>query len=242
MTAVIAVSGVRSSCDMSATNRRLCASRALSSSTWLCSASAVRLNVLAKSESSSAPLTSSRVSSRPSPNLFAASASWRTGRSTGRRGGLGQQGGRDQREQRGDRQRPAQGVEIGPLVVQGLEHVGRQAGRHDLGPAHHERLAADVHPLPVQVVREVVSGADRSGLGDRRHQGRRHLVDGEAREWRRTRSSAGPGPPRPRCSSARRSPRPRRTGRGRRSSRRAAGRTLRVSEPRKSVSACPGRA
>lgn len=56
-TVVMAVSGVRSSCDMSATNRREASSRAAMSSTRFSSASAVRLNVRDRSASSSVPDT-----------------------------------------------------------------------------------------------------------------------------------------------------------------------------------------
>ena len=82
VTAVIAVSGVRSSCDMSATKRRLADSRARSSSTRFSSASAALLNVRDISASSSVPDTFSRVSRCPSPSRCAASPSRRTGRST----------------------------------------------------------------------------------------------------------------------------------------------------------------
>lgn len=82
VTAVIAVSGVRSSCDMSATNRRDACSRALMSSTRFSSDSAVRLNVRDRSASSSVPDTRSRVSSLPSPSRRAAVPRRCTGFST----------------------------------------------------------------------------------------------------------------------------------------------------------------
>lgn len=82
VTAEIAVIGVRSSCDMSATKRLLDASRALSSATRCSSDSAAPLNVRDSSASSSVPETRSRVSSFPSPSLRAASPRRRTGRST----------------------------------------------------------------------------------------------------------------------------------------------------------------
>lgn len=81
-TAVMAVSGVRSSCDMSATKRRLDSSRALMSATFFSRELAVLLNVLERSASSSVPETVSRVSSLPSPSLRAASPRRCTGRST----------------------------------------------------------------------------------------------------------------------------------------------------------------
>ena len=82
MTAVIAVSGVRSSCDMSATKRRRGLVRALMSATRFSSASAVWLNVRDRSASSSVPDTRSRVSSLPSPSRRAATPSRCTGFST----------------------------------------------------------------------------------------------------------------------------------------------------------------
>ncbi len=82
VTAVIAVSGVRSSWDMSATKRRLDSSRALSSATRFSNASAAPLNVRESSASSSVPDTCSRVSSFPSPSRRAASPRRCTGRST----------------------------------------------------------------------------------------------------------------------------------------------------------------
>ncbi len=72
VTAVIAVSGVRSSWDMSATKRREASSRALMSATRFSSAAAARLNVRDRSASSSVPDTLSRVSSLPSPSRRAA--------------------------------------------------------------------------------------------------------------------------------------------------------------------------
>ncbi len=78
-TAVIAVSGVRSSCDMSATKRREASSRAAMSATRFSSASAVWLNVRDSSASSSVPETRSRVSSLPSPSRRAAMPSRCTG-------------------------------------------------------------------------------------------------------------------------------------------------------------------
>lgn len=82
VTAVMAVSGVRSSCDMSATNRRDALSRAAMSSTRFSSAAAALLNVRDRSASSSVPDTCSRVSSFPSPSRRAATPSRCTGFST----------------------------------------------------------------------------------------------------------------------------------------------------------------
>lgn len=82
VTAVIAVSGVRSSWLMSATKRREALSRAAMSSTRFSSASAAWLNVLERSASSSVPDTLSRVSSLPSPSRRAATPSRCTGFST----------------------------------------------------------------------------------------------------------------------------------------------------------------
>lgn len=82
VTAVIAVSGVRSSWLMSATNRRDASSRAAMSSTRFSRASAASLNVRDRSASSSVPDTLSRVSSLPSPSRRAATPSRCTGFST----------------------------------------------------------------------------------------------------------------------------------------------------------------
>lgn len=82
VTAVIAVSGVRSSWLMSATNRRDASSRAAMSATRFSRASAALLNVRDRSASSSVPDTLSRVSSFPSPSRRAAVPSRCTGFST----------------------------------------------------------------------------------------------------------------------------------------------------------------
>ncbi len=84
VTAVIAASGVRSSCETSAANRRALASIRRRSATLSSSLAAMSLNVRDRSASSSAPLTSSRVSSLPSAIRPAACRSPRTGRSTPR--------------------------------------------------------------------------------------------------------------------------------------------------------------
>ena len=140
VTAVIAVSGVRSSCDMSATKRRDASSRALMSATRFSSASAVRLNVRERSASSSVPDTRSRVSSLPSPSRRAAMPEPVHRLEHRRRGGLRQQRRADQREAGRDPQRPGEGVEILRLRLQRLEHVaGRPAADH-LRAAHEIRL------------------------------------------------------------------------------------------------------
>ncbi|CAM5470239.1 hypothetical protein SVIOM74S_01149 [Streptomyces violarus] len=108
VTAVMAVSGVRSSWLMSATNRRDASSRAAMSATRFSSASAALLNVRDRSASSSVP-------GHPEPGVQLALAEPPRGRPEplhrlqhGRRGGLREERRADQREPRGDPQRPGQ--------------------------------------------------------------------------------------------------------------------------------------
>lgn len=84
MTAFIAASGVRSSCETSATNRRASDSIVRSVPTVRSSSAAVLLNVVTSCASSSDPFTRSRTSSLPRPSWLAAVFSARTGRSTWR--------------------------------------------------------------------------------------------------------------------------------------------------------------
>ncbi len=84
VTAAIAASGVRSSWETSAANRRELDSRRRSSAMLSSSRAAMSLNVRDRSAISSAPLTSSRVSSLPSAIRPAACRRPRTGRSTPR--------------------------------------------------------------------------------------------------------------------------------------------------------------
>lgn len=81
-TIVIAARGVRSSCDTSATNRRAFASWARNSASDAWSASAVSLNVRARSASSSWPRTATRLPRSPAASSRVARPSFRTGRRT----------------------------------------------------------------------------------------------------------------------------------------------------------------
>lgn len=98
----------------------------------------------------------------------------------GRRGGLREQRGTDQREPGGDTQRPGEGVEVLRLRLKGLEHVaGRPAADHP-GPGHQIRRAVLGDPLPVQVVRLLVAVGHRLLLVHRRPQRLGHVLQRKA--------------------------------------------------------------
>ena len=173
------VSGVRSSCDTSETNRRCTRERSSSRRIWLCSASAIELKLEPSRAISSSPLTVRRSSRRPLARRAAVRAAARTGSDDLPRDQAGDEG------EQADEQQPGDGGGA-PHQAQRLalggerEHVEEPVVAAQLRQAH--RRADDERPLG-------------RALGHAREDVRRLLAGRRAGRRRRSGTSSSPTPP-----------------------------------------------